>query len=186
VSAIITLKNVRLSFPTIWTPKAFNEGQAPKFSANFLLDKETQADQIKALREKIKQAALEAFNGNVPPGIKICIGDGVEKAYDGYDGSVYLACSTRQRPVIVDRDKTPLAEEDGRPQAGDYVNAAISLWVQNNQWGKRVNANLNAIQFVREGERFGSGAVSADSVFDDISSEQDQDALAEAESDFLS
>lgn len=184
MSKTITLKNVRLSFPTIWTPKAFNEGQAAKFSCNFLLDKETQEDQIKALQAAIKEAAQGAFNGKIPPGLKVCIGDGEEKAYEGYDGSVFVACSTRQRPVIVDRDRTPLAEEDGRPQAGDFVNAAISLWVQNNQWGKRVNANLNAIQFVREGERFGSGAVRADSVFDDISSEQEEDALAE--SDFLS
>ena len=36
----IMLKSVRLSFPQIWTPKAYLEGQTPKFSANFLLDKD--------------------------------------------------------------------------------------------------------------------------------------------------
>ena len=44
--SIIQLKNVRLSFPQIWTPKAYMEGQKAKYSANFLLDKDSQADQI--------------------------------------------------------------------------------------------------------------------------------------------
>jgi hypothetical protein len=65
------------------------------------------------------------------------------------------------------------------------VNAAVSLWVQNNQWGKRINCNLNAIQFVRDGDSFGAGATKADSVFDDISSETAADVEDEGD-DFLS
>jgi hypothetical protein len=187
MSTVITLKNVRLSFPQIWTPKAYLEGQTPKFSCNLLLDKATQKDQIEALREAIKAAAMEAFQGKPPKGIKVCLGDGEEKAYDGYENAMFVSCSSRQRPVIVDRDRTPLVEEDGRPYAGCYVNAAVSLWVQNNQWGKRVNCNLNALQFVRDGESFGSGAVKPDAIFDDISKESAADVVAEsAEDDFLS
>lgn len=183
MSKVITLKNVRLSFPQIWTPKAYMEGQTPKFSANFLLDKDGDADQIKEFKDAIKEAAAAGFNGQIPKGIKTCLGDGEEKAYDGYENAVFVSCSSRQRPVVIDRDRTPLVEEDGRPYAGCYVNAAVSLWVQNNQWGKRVNCNLNAIQFVKDGDSFGSNAMRVESVFDDISQEQAADA---AEDDFLS
>ena len=185
MSTTIMLKSVRLSFPQIWTPKAYLEGQTPKFSANFLLDKDVDAKQIEAFREHIKQAAMEGFAGKPPKGIKVCLGDGEEKAYDGYENAMFVSCSSRQRPVIVDRDRSVLVEEDGRPYAGCYVNAAVSLWVQNNQWGKRINCNLNAIQFVRDGDSFGSGATKADSVFDDISSETAADVMDEGD-DFLS
>ena len=73
--SIITLKNVRLSFPQIWTAKAFNEGQDAKFNANFLLDKDGDKDQIESLRKEIKQAATAKFNGDIPKNIKMFLGD---------------------------------------------------------------------------------------------------------------
>lgn len=181
--SVITLKNVRLSFPQIWTPKAYMEGQTPKYSANLLLDKDGDADQIAVVKKEIKKAATAAFNGDIPKGLKTCLGDGVEKAYDGYENAMFISCSSRQRPTVIDRDRTPLVEEDGKPYAGCYVNAAISLWVQNNQFGKRVNCNLTALQFVKDGEQFGGGGIVVDDVFDDISKEQAADA---EEDDFLS
>ena len=90
--------------------------------------------------------------------------------------------SSRNRPTIIDRDRTPLVEEDERIYAGCYVNAAISLWVMKNQWGNRVSCNLLAMQFVKDGETFGAAAVKANTLFDDISSEQAADAETD---DFL-
>lgn len=180
--SVITLKNVRLSFPQIWSPKAYMEGQKAKYSCNFLLDKDKDKEQIAEFKKAIKKAASDSFNGDIPKGLKTCLGDGEEKAYDGYENAVFISCSTMQRPTVIDRDRSPLVEEDEKPYAGCYVNAAVSLWVMNNQWGKRVCCNLNAIQFVKDGERFGGGGVAVESVFDDISKEQD----ADAEDDFLS
>jgi hypothetical protein len=181
--SVITLKNVRLSFPQIWTPKAFNEGQTAKFSANFLLDKDSDKDQIADLKKAIKQAVTVHFNGETPKGLKVFLGDGEDKAYDGYENAMYVSASGKNRPTVIDRDRTPLVEEDGKPYAGAYVNAAISIWIMDNKWGRRVNCNLVAIQFVKDGETFGSGAVKADELFDDISSESAEDA---ADDDFLS
>ena len=168
----IVLKNVRLSFPQIWTPKSFAQGQDPRFNANFLLDKETQADQIEKLKAAINEMVADKWKGKKPGGLKVCIGDGEEKEYDGYENAVYVSASTKVRPVIVDQKKNPLAEEDGKPYAGCYVNAAISLWAQDNQWGKRINATLDAIQFVKDGEPFGGKKVTAD-VFGEIEEEDD-------------
>mgnify|MGYP006117122921 FL=1 len=183
--SVIMIKNARLSFPDIWTPKAFFEGQAPKFSCSLLLDKELHKAQIVSFKKTIKEAALAGFNGVIPAGLKICLNDGNEKSYDGYENAMYIRCASRLRPQIIDRDRTPLVEEDGRPYAGCYVNAAVSLWIQDhNLGGKRVACNINALQFVKDGETFGAGGIKTETVFDDISSEQDADV--EAEDDFLS
>lgn len=173
----IVLKNVRLSFPQIWTPKSFAPGQDPRFNANFLIDKETQADQIAKLKDAVNALAAEKWKGKKPGGLKLCLGDGEEKDYDGYENAVYVSASTKVRPVIVDQKKNPLAEEDGKPYAGCYVNVALSLWCQDNQWGKRVNATLDAIQFVKDGEPFGGKKVTAD-VFGEIEEEDDDDFLS--------
>ena len=87
--SVIMIKNARLSFPEIWTPKAFNEGQAPKFSCNLLLDKEGDKAQIVSFKKAIKEAALAGFNGELPAGLKSCIGDGKEKSYDGYENAMF-------------------------------------------------------------------------------------------------
>ena len=182
--SVIMMKNVRLSFPNIWTPKAFVEGQQPKFSCNLLLDKENDKAQIASFKKAIREAALASFNGEIPTGLKICINDGKDKSYDGYENAMYISCASRLRPQIIDRDRTPLVEEDGRPYAGCYVNAAISLWVQANKYGNRIACNLNALQFSKDGETFGAGGIKVEAVFDDIQSEQDADV--ESEDDFLS
>lgn len=181
--SVIMIKNARLSFPDIWTAKSFFAGQAPKFSCNLLLDKENDKAQIVSFKKAIKEAALAGFNNEIPNGLQVCINDGNDKSYDGYENAMYISCASRLRPQIIDRDRTPLVEEDGRPYAGCYVNAAISLWTQDHKLGgKRVACNINALQFVKNGDRFGAGGIKAETVFDDISSEQD----ADAEDDFLS
>lgn len=179
--SVITLKNVRLSFPQLWTPKAFTEGQTPKFNANFLLDKSKHQDQIADFKKEIKKAVVATWANKVPSNLQICLGDGAEKSHDGYEDTMYISASNRNRPTIIDRDRTPLVEEDGRVYAGCYVNAAVSLWVLNKPFGKRVCANLEAIQFVKDGEPFGAARPDTNALFDDISAEQD----ADADDDFL-
>jgi len=168
--AKIQLKNVRLSFPSIFNRANFN-GEEGKFEATLLLDKETQADQIgvveAAIEEAIKEAKIKV------PSDKRCLKDGDEVEYDGYEGCMSVKASSNKRPTIIDRDKTPLVEDDGRPYAGCYVNAIIDIWIQNNSYGKRANANLYGIQFVKDGEPFGAGDVDVTDEFDSFDDEDD-------------
>lgn len=165
----IRLQNVRLSFPSIYKAKSFEQGQEPRFQATFLLDpsKPDHKAQIDNLKAQIKALAMEAYGGKVPPEVKFCIGDGNGKSYDGYANMVYLASSNKTRPTIVNRNREPVAEGDAQaPYAGCYVNASITLWAQNNKFGKRINANLRAIQFVNDGEAFGVAPVDAEEEFE--------------------
>lgn len=176
-SDVIKLPNVRLSFPRLFKPKAFREGQEPRFESTFLLDPsdKVHAKIIKQIETTADEILEEHFGKKVPKKIELCFGDGDDKDYDGYEGMFYISTSNKTRPTVVARDRTPLVEEDGKPYAGCYVNGSITLWVMDNEFGKRVNANLRAVQFVKDGEAFGVKPVDADEEFDVLDDEDDSD-----------
>ena len=160
----VMMQNVRLSFPSIFKRSSFN-GQEGKFEATLLLDKEDTKtyDKLQALiADALKEAKFKV------PKDKWFLKDGNDSEYDGYEGNWSIKAANNQRPLIIDKDKTPLAEDDGKPYAGCYVNAQIGVWIQNNNYGKRVNANLYGIQFVKDGETFGVDNTSDLDDFDDV------------------
>ncbi|WP_373089341.1 DUF2815 family protein [Zhongshania sp.] len=170
--AKIKLQNVRLSFPSLFRKAVFN-GEETKFEATFLLDKEAHADTIKEIKAAINEKLKTDLKGAKLASDKICLKDGDEIDYEGYDGCMSIKASNNKRPLVIDNDKTPLSEDDNRVYAGCYVNAVIELWAQNNNYGKRINANLLGVQFYKDGEPFGDGGVSAS--VDDFDAFEDDD-----------
>lgn len=152
----LKLINVRLSFPDLFKPKAVQPGSEPKYGASFLLYKERDAAQIDAVRKAMFDVATEKWGTKIPTSLKKCLHEGTEKSYDGYDASnMFLSASATVKPSCVDRDRSPLNGETGKPYAGCQVNAVVRLWAQDNQFGKRINAQLQGVQFVADGEAFG-------------------------------
>lgn len=150
-----TLKNVRLSFPSLFQKAKFN-GVETKYEATLLLDKEAHADIIKEIQKGIAEKIKTDLKGAKLGADKICLRDGDDTSYDGYEGCMTFKAANNKRPLVIDRDKTPLTEEDGKIYSGCYVNAIVELWVQNNEYGKRINGNLLGVQFFRDGEAFAS------------------------------
>lgn len=167
----LVLKSVRLSFPSLFATEKYNGTDTGKFAATFLIPKDDK--QAKEIQKAVVSAAEEHFGKPVPKAVKYCLGDGDEKEYDGYADHWSIKATTKRRPIVIDRDKTPLVEEDGKPYAGCFVNASIEIWVMDNQYGKRVLAALNGVQFNKDGEAFGSGASSAMDDFDELESDDD-------------
>lgn len=163
--AKIKLSNVRLSFPSLFRKAVFS-GEETKFEATFLIDKSSQADKIAEIDTAIKAMIKDGLKGAKLPADKICLRDGDDVEYAGYAGHMSIKASTPKRPMVLDRDRSPLAEDDNRLYAGCYVNAIIELWVQNNQWGKRINANLLGVQFFKDGEPFSDGVTATANDFD--------------------
>ena len=161
----IMLPNVRLSFPSLFH-KAVFDGKETKFEATFLIDKSTQADKVKEVKAAIDAAIKEALKGAKLPADKLCMKDGDGIEYAGYAGHMSLKASSQKRPIVLNRDKTPLTEDDNKLYAGCYVNAIIELWAQNNQFGKRINANLLGVQFFKDGEPFADGVTASASDFE--------------------
>ena len=167
----IKLNNVRLSFPSLFQKAQFN-GEETKYEATFLLDKVKHAAVIKEIEAAIQQKVASELKGAKVPADKLCLRDGDEVEYDGYSGHMTLKASTKKRPLVLNKDKSPLTEADGVVYSGCYVNAIIDLWGQNNSYGKRINATLLGVQFAADGEAFSSGGSSASADdFDDIEDE---------------
>jgi len=180
----VVLKNVRLSFPKLWRPDVGQRDDGTttrKYKANFLIDKKKQKALIQEINDAIQDALEDKFGAKIPKlkPEKFCLRDGDDEEYDGYEGMMYLGASNSKKPPIVGRNKEPLSEDDGKPYAGCYVNAVVHIWVQNNEadkGGKRVNASLEAVQFVRDGEAFGAPAIDVDEVFDDLGEDDEDEA----------
>lgn len=167
----LKLNNVRLSFPSLFEPTSF-EGSKPSFKATFILDKKAHKTAIAEIQIAIAAVITEKWQGKLKQSqLKgVCLRDGSEKAdMDGYgDEVMFVSSSNSKRFPVVDKDLTPLDSTDTKPYAGCYVNATIELWAQDNQFGKRVNAQVKAVQFSREGEPFGDKTVNVEDEFEKI------------------
>jgi hypothetical protein len=181
----VTLLRVRLSFPNLFEAKAGDAGATPRYGAQFLIDGKDKANLDKvnaAIDAAIKEKWPKRANRK---GLKVCLKDAGEKAdkYDGYeDGNWFLSAnrSVKQgRPLVVDRKKTPVTEQDGVVYGGCYVNAGVSIYAMTHPTGgDQVNASLEAVQFVSDGEPFGSAKPTADAL-PDLPDEEanDEDAI---------
>lgn len=173
----LRLENVRLAFPNLFTAKAASADKPNDltFSAAFIFPPDHPAR--KQLNEGIQAVAKEKWGAKSPDilksavaGDKLCLHNGDSKSeYEGYGGNFFVNARSKTRPLVIDTSKAPLVEADGKPYAGCYVNASIELWAQDNSYGKRVNASLRGVQFVRDGDAFTAGGAPADeSEFDSI------------------
>lgn len=165
----VKLNNVRLAFPDLWKPRAFNgEGEA-KYGATLLFAPDHPG--AKAVNEAIDAVAREKWEDKATAELKklraadkVCLHDGDAKEdLDGYAGNLYVSARASVKPSVFDGNLNPLEEGGGKPYAGCYVNAVIEIWAQDNAWGKRVNATLKGVQFLCDGDAFaGSGPATAD------------------------
>ena len=170
------LSNVRLSFANLFSRAVFN-GEETKYGCTLLLPKSDEA-QSKALVEAIKELIKTDLKGAKIGADKLCRRDGDDSEYEGFGEHWSIRASNNRRPLVLDRDRSPLTDDDGVVYSGCYVHAIIELWAQNNQWGKRINANLLGVQFVRDGAPFGDGGRSASvDDFDVVPWENDDDLI---------
>lgn len=184
MSKKIMLRNVRLSYAHIFTPSAFDDNQEPKFSGTFIIPKDH--PDVAALRRALLEAGQEkyptAFSGGAwPRGYTCAMKDG-DKDVDSegvvlseknpeYAGCYIIRADSTRRPVVIDRKKAAVTEADGVIYSGCYVNASIAAaGYEFGKVKKGVKCYLNGVQFVQDGERFGSDALSD---FDDLDGGED-------------
>lgn len=168
----IKMANVRLSFPSLFQTEVFGGDDTGKYAATFILDKKEHADVIKTINAQIAAITKDRFKGKALAPDRVCLKDGNDSDRDDYADKMTIKAATKKRPLVINRDKTPLNESDEVIYAGCYVNAIISLWAQDNQFGKRINASLEGVQFAGHGEPFGSGGIDANE-FDMFETEEE-------------
>lgn len=180
----VKLANVRLAFPALFEAKTVNGEGAPAYGASFLIEL-TDKPNLAAINKAIDAVALEKWGPKATAHLalmrktdKVALHDGDLKAqYAGFAGMMFVSSRSAARQLVLDKDKTPLTAQDGKPYGGCYVNATVELWAQDNKYGKRVNAQLLGVQFFADGDSFGGGAVGSADDFDDLAVGAEEDAL---------
>jgi len=173
----IKLNNVRLSFAQLFEAKTVNGEGKPAYSASFLIDPKD--PQIAAVNAAIETVAKDKWGAKADATLKAmraadktCLHSGDLKSnYDGFEGMLYISSRNAMRPLVIDVDKSPLVESDGKPYSGCYVNCSVELWAQDNNYGKRINATLMGVQYFKDGESFSGGGVASEDDFDDLTAD---------------
>ena len=171
---VLQLKDVRLSFPAVFKPQAYGDGN-PAYGAKLIVD--PKSANVEAIRKLIEAEAKAKWGDKAKDILEKIRGDKrtawVEGPYRNSDGDVYdgfggnFFLSTRNeklRPTALDRSKQPVTEADNVIYGGCYVNASVDIYAFDSpKWGRRINATLRGVQFNRDGDAFGgSSAASAD------------------------
>lgn len=189
----LNINNVRAAFPSYFEATSI-EGGKPTYNGKFPIDPSD--PQVKVLDAAMLSVAIEKwgpdkgktiFDRMVKTGkfknIEVAFvhqpyTDGEGDVYAGFEDMFTLSASSAARPLIIDRDKTPLVAADGRPYGGCYVNVQIELWAQDNKWGKAIRAQLKGVQFVKDGDAFSGGAPASADDFENLGEGADAGDLA--------
>ncbi len=185
VQETLRLNKVRISFPRLFKAEAMKDGDRPAYSGKLLMKKGD--DQHKAVMAAIKTVAQAKWGKNWQKVYKelkakdrIFITDGNNKTdddgeiMDGYEGNWCISARSYVKPTVVDRNpEVRLAEEDGKIYSGCYVNAFVAIWAQSGEYGKRINCQLQGVQFCEDGQSFGGGRAADPGVFDSLADEFD-------------
>lgn len=198
----VTLLDVRLSFPALFTPDEQKQDDGTirqTFKANALIPKDQEANmfgKFKGVKMPLKQALQKAADEAKTrkwgadqskwPKLKpdrVFKRDGDLENWDGYAGCLYTSANSKVEnpPVVVTNRKDTEGNwipakpgQAGCPYSGCYVNMTIVIWGQDNEHGKRLNAEIKSVQFLRDGDPFSGQAPSnpnEDFDEDDVSSE---------------
>lgn len=158
---------VRISFPYLLTPRINDDGSEGKYTTELIIDKETGKDTIEAIQKAISTAAENAvhgvWKGKAPAMVRTTLKDAdVETNKDGeilsdareeLKGCYTLNVSSIKKPGLFDQQKKPVDSEDIL-YPGVYARASLNFAGYSFK-GKGVAGYVNAVQIVRDGERFG-------------------------------
>lgn len=150
----------------------------PRFGASFLLEPDhPQLKDVEAIidyvaKEKWRDKAAAIMKG-IKAQDKTCLHDGDTKSqYDGYAGNMFITAAAQEGtpPTIYNQDRTLYDQKKGhqRIYSGCYVNAVITIWAQDNGFGKRINASLGGVQFCKDGDSFSAAAPASSNDFEEV------------------
>ncbi len=161
----IQLIDVRLSFLHCFAPFKGDNGES--YCVNAIV--EPNHPQLGALSTIIRRVALEKFKeqtdamlAQMKAANTLCLHRGETKANrPEYVGKLFVSASNKRRPRIVATVggvNTEVDEDHPKaPYSGCRGSVLIDIWAQNNKWGKRINATLLGVQFLRHDERLTGG-----------------------------
>lgn len=170
----ITTGKVRFSYVNAFAPKLMPDGVTEKYSVTLLIpktDKKTLAKITSAI-EAAKEAFIQKNPGKkLPKNLPTTLHDGDAPKESGEDfgseckGCMVISVNSKNRPVVVYADKTPMTEPT-ELYSGCYGRAVLNFYVYNTAGKIGVTAGLNGLMKLEDGEPLAGGIVT-DSDWDD-------------------
>lgn len=163
-----------VSYPQFFKAKAY-EDKEPVFSGDLIFSQKTDLIKIKKAIFAAKKKKWGADKDKWPTGMRSPIKDGNEKKdKQGYKGNVYITCSNKLRPDVVDKDMVPITEASGDLYAGCRARFAIRASAYDNKGNKGVSLYLEFVQKIGEGNRM-SGRPPIEEVFDSVEDDESEE-----------
>lgn len=177
-STRVVTGKVRFSFVNAFEPKAFGEGQTPKYSVMLLIPK-SDVGTVERIKKAIDAAAqkglMTKFGGKLPAVLKTTLKDADKDTdqdgelfatkWDYTKGHYIINVSSKIQPQVVDENLNPIINPS-EFYSGCYGRASINFFAYNNNGNKGISAGLNNLQKLEDGEPLG-GITSAASDFAD-------------------
>lgn len=188
-NGLIRIDNVRGSFVHLDKPykgkSKSDDGKdaVAKYSIVGLLPKETHEEAKALCIEVIKRILADNKDARVPKD-KRFIADGDDAERDEYEGMFTVSAREENKPKCRDRNGElveDIAEIRQMFQSGYWFNILIRPWFQDNDYGKRVNAGLVGVQFVKKDKTFGEGAIDDTDAWDAVEGDDGSDGLDDDE-----
>lgn len=174
--------NGRVASMNLFKASSYRKDKDPEYFIRVLLDKDG------AEAEKVKKAVMELYQLAWPNDYKVAykkakaanrvlLHDGDEQAdKDGFDETVvYFNANTKDRPLVINRRRKPVAEEDGLFYPGCYVNLRMQMYTWENDNGRGVGVDLLGVQFSKDGEALATSAGSSAATPDDFPELEDEE-----------
>jgi hypothetical protein len=169
----VLLKNVRFSYANVFTPRAGQEGQEPKYSVSIIISKKDKVGiaAAKAAIEAAKQIGMSKKFGGKAGALKNPLRDGDAERPDDetYLNAYFINASSKDRPGVVSTEKDDFGKlipitETAEFYSGCYGNVTINFFPYNTNGNKGIGAGLGNLQKTKDGTSLG-GRTSASADF---------------------
>lgn len=170
----LLFKKVLVSYPNVVEARAMGD-DAPRFGIDILIDAEDQAEEVAFLKSYVSELAKTAGKDFKVTSDKIFFRKGNEEKPEQVGKYLVRAGQAEKDggPVVVDAYGKPIKNAKDI-YGGCFCHVVINPWVQNNKYGKRINASILTVKKVADGEPFGSG-VRGDQFLDVLADLDDED-----------
>ncbi|MDA8113552.1 MAG: DUF2815 family protein [Acidithiobacillus sp.] len=176
---------LRVSYTqSLFTPKTFQQGQKPAYSMTAMIDKNVpeQMAWLKQLYKDAEEALAEKWpdpakrpripligetNSLFKDGDKTTDKQGVplKEKNPEYAGHYILRMSSKVKPFVVDRNRQEILTAD-EVYGGCFCKVNCNVYTYEMELNKGITCGINGVQKWAEGERFGGGRPSLESMFD--------------------
>lgn len=167
---------IRFGFLELVMARAFDDGGKKKYQGSAILEPEN------AVHVRQMEAAKAAAEDLLRKGglkreelLSVCFGKNKKnragKVYDGFQDKFFITATqdedNRKAILIGNRaGQEVMASDRDAPYSGGYGIMKVTLWLQDNKYGKRINANLLVVQHIKDGQAFGIAPLNPDEEFE--------------------